>query len=209
MTVKTVKKVRRKRCSPVVLPSISRPTRWPRRSRGLRGGPCSILTESNPTRAGIPYSAEAFLPQLASRAALTYEPHPFGIPFAREAVAKQLSAWGPPVDASRVVLTASTSEAYAFLFKLLCDPGDEVLVPRPSYPLFAHLAQLEAVRVVPYRLAYDGAWHVDMGSVRAGLSDRTRAVITVSPNNPTGSFVKREELDALSALGLPIVSSNT
>jgi alanine-synthesizing transaminase len=170
------------------------------------GRPLLDLTESNPTRAGIPYAAEAFLPKLASRAVLAYEPHAFGMPFAREAVATELSAGGPPVDASRVVLTASTSEAYAFLFKLLCDPGDEVLVPRPSYPLFAHLAQLEAVRVVPYRLAYDGAWHVDMGSVRAGLSDRTRAVITVSPNNPTGSFIKREELDALSTLGLPIVS---
>jgi aspartate/methionine/tyrosine aminotransferase len=104
------------------------------------------------------------------------------------------------------VLTASTSEAYGFLFKLLCDPGDEVLVPRPSYPLFEHLAQLEGVRAVPYRAAYDGAWHVDVPSVRAAVSPRTRAIVTVSPNNPTGSYLKRDELDALAAMGLPIVS---
>src|ERR1700689_5056991 len=112
------------------------------------------LTESNPTRAGLPYAREAILAALARSAALVYEPAPFEIPPAREAVARELSAHGPPVDAFRVVLTASTSEAYAFLFKLLCDPGDEVLVPVPSYPLFEHLARLESVRAVPYRLAY-------------------------------------------------------
>jgi aspartate/methionine/tyrosine aminotransferase len=105
-----------------------------------------------------------------------------------------------------VVLTASTSEAYAFLFKLLCDPGDEVLVPSPSYPLFEHLARLESVRAVPYRLAYDGAWHVDLPSVRAAVSSRSRAIVAVSPNNPTGSYLKRHELDALADVGLPIVS---
>src|SRR5689334_17351548 len=109
------------------------------------------LTESNPTRAGIPYASEAFLAALASPASLRYEPSPFGIPSARAAVADAVTPLGTPVDASRVIVTASTSEAYAFLFKLLCDPGDEVLVPRPSYPLFAHLAQLEAVRVASYR----------------------------------------------------------
>jgi hypothetical protein len=121
-------------------------------------------------------------------------------------VARELSASGRPVDASRVVLTASTSEAYAFLFKLLCDPGDEVLVPVPSYPLFEHLARLESVRAVPYRLAYDGAWHVDLASARVATTPRTRAIVTVSPNNPTGSYLKRTELDALASLGLPIVS---
>src|ERR1019366_8943823 len=102
--------------------------------------------------------------------------------------------------------TASTSEAYAFLFKLLCDPGDEVLVPVPSYPLFEHLARLESVRAVPYRLAYDGAWHIDLGSARDAVTARTRAIVTVSPNNPTGSYLKRAELAALADLGLPIVS---
>jgi aspartate/methionine/tyrosine aminotransferase len=168
--------------------------------------PLLDLTESNPTRAGLPYPEPAILSALASPRALRYEPEPFGLPSAREAVARHLTADGPPVEAGRMVLTASTSEAYAFLFKLLCSPGDEVLVPRPSYPLFEHLAQLEAVRAVPYRLAYDGSWHVDLASVRAAVSPRSRAVVVVSPNNPTGSYVSAAELDALAALGLPIVS---
>jgi hypothetical protein len=164
------------------------------------------LTESNPTRAGLPYAREAILAALARPASLVYEPAAFGIPSARDAVARELSAHGPATDASRVLLTASTSEAYAFLFKLLCDPGDEVLVPVPSYPLFEHLARLESVRAVPYRLAYDGAWHVDVASARDAVTARTRAIVTVSPNNPTGSYLKRAELAALVALGLPMVS---
>src|SRR6202020_3403323 len=108
------------------------------------------LTTSNPTRAAIPYDREAILSALALPPSLVYEPAPFGLDAARAAVARDLSAHGPAVDPARVVLTASTSEAYAFLFKLLCDPGDEVLVPRPSYPLFDFLAALDAVRVVQY-----------------------------------------------------------
>jgi aspartate/methionine/tyrosine aminotransferase len=164
------------------------------------------LTESNPTRAGISYDESSILRAIASPESLRYEPAPFGLPSARAAVARALSARGRAVDAARVVLTASTSEAYAFLFKLLLDPGEEVLVPRPSYPLFDHLARLESVRPVPYRLAYDGAWHVDFPSVLAAISPRTRAVVVVHPNNPTGSRLTREELDRLAALGLPIVS---
>ena len=164
------------------------------------------LTESNPTRAGISYDESSILRAMASPESLRYEPAPFGLPSARAAVARALSARGRAVDAARVVLTASTSEAYAFLFKLLLDPGDEVLVPRPSYPLFDHLARLESVRPVPYRLAYDGAWHVDFPSVFAAISPRTRAVVVVHPNNPTGSRLTRDELDRLAALGLPIVS---
>jgi alanine-synthesizing transaminase len=170
------------------------------------GRPLLDLTESNPTRAGIPYDGKAILEALAPAASLVYEPAPFGLTSAREAVARVLSAAGPAVDAGRVVLTASTSEAYGFVFKLLCDPGDEVLVPAPSYPLFEHLARLEHVRAVPYRLAYDGAWHVDLDSARAATTARTRAIVTVSPNNPTGSYLKTAELSALGALGLPIVS---
>jgi alanine-synthesizing transaminase len=165
------------------------------------GQPLLDLTESNPTRAAVPYDRDAILAALASPRALLYEPLPFGLPSAREAVARELG-----VDAARVVLTASTSEAYALLFKLLCDSGDEVLVPAPSYPLFEHLARLEAVRAVPYRLAYDGAWHVDVASVRAARGARTRAVVSVAPNNPTGSYLKKDELAALASLGLPIVS---
>jgi alanine-synthesizing transaminase len=168
--------------------------------------PVLDLTESNPTHAGIAYARQAVLESLAAPAALTYEPAAFGLATAREAVARELSAYGPAVDTSQVVLTASTSEAYAFVFKLLCDPGDEVLIPVPSYPLFEHLARLESVRAVPYRIAYDGAWHVDHDSVRRAISPRTRAVVLVTPNNPTGSYLKRAELEALGRLGLPLVS---
>src|SRR5580693_814301 len=168
--------------------------------------PVLDLTTSNPTSASIPYDRGAILSALALPGSLVYEPAPFGLDSAREAVARDLSAHGPPVEPARVALTASTSEAYAHLFKLLCDPGDEILVPRPSYPLFEHLARLEAVRAVPYRLAYDGAWHVDLPSVRAAITPRTRGIVTVSPNNPTGSYLKMTELAELAALGLPIVS---
>jgi alanine-synthesizing transaminase len=164
------------------------------------------LTESNSTRVGLPYAEDDILASIATPGSLRYEPAPFGITRAREAVASDLSAHGPHVDPSRVVLTASTSEAYAFVFKLLADPGDEVLVPVPSYPLFEHIARLESVRAVPYRLAYDGAWHVDVASARAAVTSRTRALIVVSPNNPTGSYLKKDELAALAALDLPIVS---
>jgi aspartate/methionine/tyrosine aminotransferase len=169
------------------------------------GRPILDLTESNPTRASLPYPELEIGTALADPLSLKYEPAPFGLPTAREAVARELSR-DLPVDPGRVVLTASTSEAYAFLFKLLCEPGDDVLVPRPSYPLFEHLAQLEAVRAVPYRLAYDGSWHVDVASVQASVTGRTRAIVVVSPNNPTGSYLKAAELDALAALGHPIVS---
>ena len=159
------------------------------------------LTESNPTRAGLPYASDAILSALRSPGALVYEPASFGLPSAREAVAAQLGH-----APARVMLTASTSEAYAFLFKLLCDPGDEVLVPAPSYPLFEHLARLEGVRVAPYRIGYDGAWYIDLDSARAAMGPRTRAVIVVTPNNPTGSYLKRDELAGLAGLGVPIVS---
>ncbi len=169
--------------------------------RRAAGGEILDLTESNPTRASLPYARDTILAALASPGALLYEPASFGLASARETVARHLG-----VLPGRVVLTASTSEAYAFLFKLLCDPGDEVLVPVPSYPLFEHLARLETVKAVPYRLAYDGAWHFDLDSVRSAVGPRTRAILLVTPNNPTGSYVKRTELAALAELGLPIVS---
>jgi alanine-synthesizing transaminase len=168
--------------------------------------PVFDLTESNPTRAGLSYDAKAILGAFESQRSLVYEPEPFGLPAARAAVALELTRGGVHADPAQIVLTASTSEAYAHLFKLLCDPGDEVLVPRPSYPLFEHLARLESVRATPYSIAYDGAWHIDMESVRAAISARTRAIVTVSPNNPTGSFLKRAELRALASLELPIIS---
>ncbi len=160
------------------------------------------MTSSNPTTVGIEYP-EGLVRVLerAQGASRVYRPESFGSLAARAA----LSALTRTHE-DDILLTASTSEAYAFLFKLLCDPGDAVLVPAPSYPLFEHLAELEGVRALPYRLAYDGAWHVDAASVREAVDARTRAIVLVSPNNPTGHFTREAELSALSALGLPLIS---
>jgi alanine-synthesizing transaminase len=166
------------------------------------------LTESNPTAVGFAYPPDLLAP-LANPAALRYEPQPLGLSSAREAVAREFLRHHRVVDPSRVVLTASTSEAYGLLFKLFCNPGDEVLVPEPSYPLFEHLTRLDAVRSVPYRLEYHGTWRIDVGSVERALTARTRALLVVSPNNPTGSFLHRDDLQALVELcrahDLPLV----
>lgn len=163
------------------------------------------LTVSNPTTANLPYDRDAIVRALSNPAALTYDPLPFGLPSAREAVARQLSTLHP-ISPSRVVLTASSSEAYAFLFKLLCDPGDEVVIGAPSYPLFEHLAALESVQLKTYPLRYDGAWHVDLDELKRAIGTKTRAIVTVNPNNPTGSFLSKNELAALTSFGLPILS---
>ena len=163
------------------------------------------LTVSNPTTADFPYDQAAILRALSDPRALTYDPLPFGLPSAREAVARELSEIHP-IDPSRVVLTASSSEAYAFLFKLFCDPGDEFAICAPSYPLFEHLATLESVSVATYALRYDGAWHVDLDSLKRAIGQKTRAIVTVNPNNPTGSFLSLEELSRLADFGLPILS---
>ena len=163
------------------------------------GQPIVDLTLSNPTRAGFDYPADLLAP-LADPRALIYDPRPLGSIDARRAVARDYERQGIDISPDRVVLTASTSDAYSLLFKLLADPGDEILVPRPSYPLFDHLTQLDAVDVRPYDLEYHGAWTIDFASVERALSDRTRAVLLVSPNNPTGSFVTPDELDRLAAL---------
>jgi alanine-synthesizing transaminase len=176
------------------------------RARRERGGEILDLTVSNPTRVGLPDLGPRVREVLAASAGGPYEPLAAGLPAARAAIAAELAAAGAPISPERLLLTASSSESYAFLFKLLCDPGDAVLVPEPSYPLFEYLARLEGVTPVPYRLAYDGAWHVDVASVdvalaRAGggVAGRARALIVVNPNNPTGSFLKRFELPALAA----------
>jgi len=161
---------------------------------------------SNPTRLGIPYDEDAISAALAAPGSRVYEPDPLGLEAARETISRLWKNREIDVDPSRVVLASSTSEAYGFLFKLLCDPGDDVLVPRPSYPLFEHLARYEGVGLVPYALEYDGAWHVDLANLSKHRTPRTRAIITVNPNNPTGSFLKRSELAAIARLGLPIVS---
>jgi alanine-synthesizing transaminase len=155
------------------------------------------LTESNPTRAGFAYPNQAILEALAPLEALRYEPSAAGLPGAREAVTEYYGRRGIPVDPERILLTASTSEAYAYLFKLLAEPGDEILVPRPSYPLFEYLAALESLRPVAYPLHYHGSWSLDVHTLANALTPKTRAVVLVNPNNPTGSFLKREELEQL------------
>ena len=166
-----------------------------------RGVALLDLTESNPTVVGIDYPADAIRAALAAPAALVYEPTPRGLPAARAAVADYYARrHGVTVDVERITLTASTSEAYGWIFKLLCDPGDEVLVPQPSYPLFDHLAALESVRPVAYPLRYHGGWFLDVEEVRRALTPRTRAILVVNPNNPTGSFLTRDEARGLAAL---------
>jgi alanine-synthesizing transaminase len=145
------------------------------------------LSESNPTAAGLEYPPD-LLDVLADPRAMRYEPDARGLAEARRQVSETFGLGDP------ILLTASTSEAYALLFKLLCDPGDEVLVPRPSYPLFDYLAQLEGVAAKQYPLFYDHGWHVDVAALEAAVTPRTRAIVLVNPNNPTGSYVKQAEL---------------
>ena len=156
------------------------------------------LTESNPTSVGLPCPAHLLEP-LADVHALRYRPQPFGLWTARAAVAAEASRRGVAVHPSQVVLTASTSEAYSWLFKLLCEPGDAVLVPRPSYPLFEHLTRLESVRTATYDLDYHGRWAIDFATVAAAPAE-TRAILVVSPNNPTGSYLAASELQRLLVL---------
>ncbi len=166
--------------------------------RRADGRPVIDLTESNPTRAGFAYPS-GLLRELASDSGLRYEPHAFGMRSAREAIARDHVRRGVTIDPDRIVVTASTSEAYTWLFKLLCDPGDAVLVPRPSYPLFDHLTALEGVCTVPFNLEYHGRWEIDFATLE-GAPARTRAVIVVSPNNPTGSYVTAREIERLFAM---------
>ncbi len=164
-----------------------------------RGATIADLTQSNPTRVGLTYPP-GLLDPLADARALEYDPQPLGLWSARAAVAADFRRRGIIISADRVALTSSTSEAYALLFKLLCDAGDQVLVPQPSYPLFAHLTQLESVAAVPYALEYHGAWRIDIDSVRHAITDRVRAILVVSPNNPTGSLLHRDDLAWLSEM---------
>lgn len=172
-----------------------------RRAAGL---PILDLTLSNPTCAGFAYSPK-LLASLADERGLRYEPRAFGLPSARRAVSDDFSRRGAPIPPERIVLTASTSEGYSLLFKLLCEPGDGVLAPEPSYPLIAHLAELDAVTVETYSLEFHGTWSIDIDGLRQRLArahgpSRVRAVILISPNNPTGSIVTPEEARAISAL---------
>jgi alanine-synthesizing transaminase len=159
------------------------------------------LTNSNPTKAGLPYPMEELSEIMARAARAPYDPQPLGLSSAREAVAHELGC-----DAAEIILTASTSEAYSFLFKLLCDPEDAVLTARPSYPLLEHLAALELIELHYFALEFHKRWELDPARLRNALTVRTRAVLVVSPNNPTGSYVTGAEQDAIAAIGLPVIS---
>jgi aspartate/methionine/tyrosine aminotransferase len=175
----------------------NRLTRAIRRAR-IEKRPLVDLTTSNPTTVGLRYPGELLM-ALARPAATIYEPDPRGLESARAAVTGDYARRGIGVASSRVVLTASTSEAYSILFKLLCAAaGDAVLVPAPSYPLFDHLTRLDGVQPRPYRLEYHGRWTLDEASVDDAWTDSVRAVLAVSPNNPTGSVLSARELDRLS-----------
>ena len=180
------------------LPADLAPNRLSTAAARLRasGRPWIDLTESNPTRANLPYPTD-LLAGLAASEALAYDPQPFGRESARAAVAADYARRGVDVSPSRVCLSASTSEAYAWLFKLLCEPGDRVLVPRPSYPLFEHLTALECVEASPYELEQQGHWRIDVAALERQIDQRTRAVLVVSPNNPTGSVLHPDELATL------------
>ncbi len=154
------------------------------------------LTESNPTRCGFTYSP-ALLKALSAEKSLLYEPNPRGLLTAREVVATWYRSHRIRMDADNVILTAGTSEGYGYLFRLLCDPGDTVLVPKPSYPLFDYLCELNDVEARYYRLRYYDEWQVDLDSMRAAVDESTRAILIVHPNNPTGSFVKPQERESI------------
>lgn len=164
--------------------------------RRASGAEILDLTDANPTRVGLTASIES-LGALRGADAARYEPDPLGLASARDAVAAYLAERGTPAPASRICLTSGTSEACAHLLRLLADPGDRVLIPRPSYPLYEPLARSEGVRTASYRLAWDGAWHLDFDSLERAADYRTRAVFVVQPNHPTGSVLSPAEIAAL------------
>jgi aspartate/methionine/tyrosine aminotransferase len=180
------------------------------RERRARGEDVLDLTASNPTACGFVYEPEALLSPLVAPAALDYDPQPLGLERARSAVSQYYRDHGADVPVEHICLTTSTSEAYSYLFRLLCDPGDEVLIARPSYPLFDFIARLDSVVLREYPLQYDpGAsaasahvWTIDFEALRAVINERTRAIVVVHPNNPTGNYAsdsEHEELERLCA----------
>jgi len=159
------------------------------------------LTVSNPTKAGIPYPLDE-LSEIMGRAARSpYDPQPLGLASAREAIARELAC-----DADDIVITASTSEAYSYLFKLLCDPGDAVLTATPSYPLIEHLAALELIEMHSFPLELHQRWEIDIDRLRSAVTGRTRAILVVNPNNPTGSYVSAHEQDQIASLDTTVIS---
>jgi aspartate/methionine/tyrosine aminotransferase len=169
-----------------------------------RGARLLDLTVSNPTECNFDFDASAILASLAHPDSLGYDPQPQGLLSARQAIADYYNrtnfAKRSAISAEQIFLTTSTSEAYSYLFRLLCDAGDEVLVPRPSYPLFEFLAQIQDVRLRTYEVFYDHGWHIDVEGTVGAMAKTTRAILVVNPNNPTGSFLHRNELDRLTSI---------
>jgi alanine-synthesizing transaminase len=162
--------------------------------------PIYDLTVSNPTQCGFFYDAQALLGPLKDDRALIYDPNPLGLLTARESVARYYSDHGAEVSPGNLLLTTSTSESYSYLFRLLCDPGDEVLVAQPSYPLFEFLADLDDVRLRPYPLFYDHGWWIDTAELERAITPRTRAILIVHPNNPTGHWTGQQERQVIEDL---------
>ena len=164
------------------------------------GKPLLDLTISNPTECGFSYDGPGILEALSNPAALSYEPNPKGLESARRAVAAYYAAREDDVSPEDIFLTTSTSEAYSYVFRTLCNPGDELLIPEPSYPLFNFLAEIQDVKLARYPLLYDHGWQIDFHSLEQAVTPRTRGVIVVHPNNPTGHFTKRAEMSKLNAI---------
>lgn len=164
------------------------------------GKPLVDLTVSNPTECGFDYDQRAILQALQNPAALQYTPEPRGLVSARQAVAEYYAERDVGLDADDIFLTTSTSEAYSYVFRLLCNPGDEILISAPNYPLFDFLADIQDVRVVRYPLIYDDGWQIDFHSLERAFTPRTRAIVVVHPNNPTGYFTKHPEVEKLNAI---------
>ena len=160
------------------------------------------LTAWNPTECGFAYEQTEILREFANPAALRYEPNPKGMLIAREAVAAYCADWGKGVSPEDVILTASTSEAYSYVFRTLCNPDDEILIPAPSYPLFEFLAQIQDVKLKRYPLVYDHGWQMDFHALEQAITPRTRGVVVVNPNNPTGHFCTGDDVLRLNRMCL-------
>ena len=168
------------------------------------------LTESNPTKVNIPYPNNEIAQALTSTESAAYEPDSRGLISAREAIVEYYNGHAISLNVDQIITTSSTSEAYSYLFRLLTDPGDSILVPQPCYPLFPYLSSLECVKVKYYRLFYENhRWHMDLSSIKEGISPSTRAILVVNPNNPTGNFLKQNEIAALRGIchhhNLPLI----
>src|SRR5580700_4831597 len=164
------------------------------------GKPLIDLTVSNPTECGFEYDGDPILSALRNPAALKYEPNPRGLRVARDAVAQYYAELGATVSTDDIFLTTSTSEVYSYVFRTLCNPDDEVLIPEPSYPLFDFLADIQDVRLVRYPLVYDYGWQIDFHALEQAMTPRTRGVIVVHPNNPTGHYLKLQEMRKLNEI---------